>query len=187
MVREILVNWTLSGRTGPTSVLYFGETGTVADQRLALSVYLGAVDAYQQSTTQWTIETEGRELNTATGALTGVWAHATAYTGAGAATTGSSVADATQALQRWHTGNIVGGRFLAGRTFLPGWSNGHESSGNISSTSQAGVLAAANTLLASGANLVVWHRPQNGSGGQAFTASTASVWKEFAVLRNRRG
>nr|CRY97804.1 hypothetical protein [uncultured prokaryote] len=186
MVREILVDWTGPGAGDKVSVFHFIEATPVADQRSALAAFLNACDAELTTTTTWTIRQEGRELDTATGALVGAWTDSTPHTGSGGNGT-AVVADATQVLIRWNTGNIVGGRFLKGRTFLPGLATIEVNGGNLNPAARTTFLNAAAAFIAAAVQVAVWHRPQSGSGGAVWAVETADVWSELAVLRRRRG
>jgi hypothetical protein len=186
MPREILVDWTTINGAGKVSVFHFIEASSVASQRAALATFLGAVDAYLDNSTTWTIRTAGREVLSATGALTGAWTESTAYTGTGASS-GEPAADATQVLFRWLTDHIVGSRFLQGRTFIPGIEINQLSGGNLLAATRTALTTAGQTLIDSSVQLAVWHRPVNGAGGEAWAADTCAVSSEFAVLRRRRG
>lgn len=186
MPREILVDWTTANGAGKVSVFYFIEATAVTSQRSALATFLGAADGVMASDTTWTIRTVGREMLTASGALTGAWSDPTAFTGTGAAA-GESWADASQALVRWSTDHIVGSRFLQGRTFLPGLTSAQITDGNLGSGARTTIQTAATALVNAGVQLCVWHRPVAGVGGEAWAVDTATVQSEIAVLRRRRG
>lgn len=186
MPREILVDWTTINGAGKVSVFHFLEASSVATQRAALATFLGAVDAYLDNSTTWTIRTAGREVLSATGALTGAWTESTAYTGTGASA-GEPAADATQVLFRWLTDHIVGSRFLQGRTFIPGIDINQLSGGNLLPATVTALTTAGQTFIDSAVQLAVWHRPVAGAGGEAWAADTCAVSSEFAVLRRRRG
>ncbi|HKZ21570.1 MAG TPA: hypothetical protein VJQ57_15875 [Acidimicrobiia bacterium] len=186
MVREIITEWTGPGSSPKLSIMYFDETPTIASQRAALGTFWNAVDANVSNLFAWQVRSEGRELDDATGALTGFWNENTAQAGAGGSPT-APVADATQALIQWLTSSIIGGRRLRGRTFVPGLPQTAISTGSLASGIRTAIDTAADALVSSGAGLQVWHRPQNGAGGSAVAVSAASVWSEFAVQRGRRG
>lgn len=186
MVREILVDWTTPAGGGQVSVFHFIEATAVAAQRAALNTFLQSVDNNCSTSTTWSIRSAGRDVDTATGALTASWGDSTAYTAPGGIT-GSPVADATQALLRWNTGRVVAGRFLRGRTYIPGISSGSLNSGNLLAATQTALATAGQALVTAGVQLAVWHRPKAGVGGEAWAVQTASCWQEFAVLRRRRG
>jgi hypothetical protein len=185
-IREITTEWTLPSGSGHLSVMYFDAGVAVAAQRTALHTFWTSVKALQSTTTVYNISGAGRELDEASGLLTGSWTESSVKNGAGGS--GSvSVPDAVQALIQWRTVTITNGRFLRGRTFVPGLGIGQTSGGNVIGTAVTTLQTAANALIASGAALDVWHRPVAGSGGAKDAVSTASIWTEFAVLRRRRG
>lgn len=185
MPREILIDWTTPSGSDHRSVMMFGQVSTAAEQRTALYAFLSTIKSQLEDSTSFTIETAGRELDDATGALTGVWSEGTSYTGVGVVS-GQVVADSTQALMQWRTDHIVGSRFLQGRTFIPGLSASHLSNGNLDSTTITAWQAAGQALIDDAVQFGVWHRPTSGSGGVFWAADTASVWGELAVLRKRR-
>lgn len=186
MPREILVDWTTSSGGGKVSVFMCDLAGAVGSQRLALNDFLGALDASMSTGNSWVIRNAGRELDDATGALTGAWSTGLPYNGAGSVGT-EEVADATQILFQWHTNVIINGRFLRGRQFFPGLAASNLASGNLSSAVALGFKGYGDTLIASGSGFGVWHRPQGGAGGQFEPTATCTVWNELAVLRRRRG
>lgn len=186
MPREILVDWTLASGSGKVSVFMFDPTPTIAAQRTALQTWLTAVKAHLDNSASYVIRTDGREMDDTTGALTGSWSETSAKTGTGGGTL-EPVADATQMLVRWKTPTIVNGRFLQGRTFIPGLAASNEAGGNLASATSTSVQTANNALIASVSGLGVWHRPVSGSGGLFDLATTSNVWSELAVLRRRRG
>lgn len=186
MVREILVDWTTPAGGGQVSVFHFIEATAVASQRAALSTFLNSIDNNCTTSTSWSIRQSGRDVDTATGALVASWGDSTSYTAPGSIA-GSPVADATQGLIRWNTGRVVAGRFLRGRTYIPGISSASIANGNLLSTTQTAFATAGAALVTAGVQLAVWHRPKAGSGGEAWAVQTASAWQEFAVLRRRRG
>ena len=186
MPREILVDWTTASGAGKVSVFWFGTTATVGPQRTALATFLGSVDGGLDNGVSWSIRGSGREVDDATGGLTGVWSDAAAHTGTGGVA-GEPVPDASMMLIRWHTGIIVAGRFLQGRTFIPGLSDGNMVDGNLGSAQVANMASHGQTLIGSAVQMGVWHRPTGGSGGVWSVATTCTVWEELAVLRRRRG
>jgi hypothetical protein len=184
--REILVDWTTASGAGKVSVLWFGTSTAVASQRTALGTMLGSVDGGLDNGVSWSIRQSGREVDDATGGLTGVWSDAASHTGTGGVA-GEPVPDAAMMLFRWHTDHIVNGRFLQGRTFIPGLSDGNMVDGNLSSAQVTNMASFGQTLIAAAVQVGVWHRPTSGSGGVFWAADTCTVWEELAVLRRRRG
>lgn len=185
-IREIITEWSMASGTGKVTVMYFGTTPSVAVQRSAINTFWTAVKASLDNSVSFGIRTLGRELDDQTGALTGAWTETSSKTGNGSGTT-EQVADATQAIIQWHTGTIINGRFVRGRTFVPGLSIAALSNGNLGASTVTTFQSAANALIASAADLAVWHRPVSGSGGSAPVVNSASVWNELGVLRRRRG
>lgn len=163
----------------------FGTVSDVADQRMKVFGFLSAIKSQLDNGVSFTIETSGRELDDSTGALTGVWSEPTAYSGVGVVN-GEPVADATMGLMQWRTDHIVNGRFLQGRTFIPGLSTTHLSNGNLSAAAIANWTTAGQLLITDAVQFGVWHRPTSGSGGVFWAADTAAAWQELAVLRRRR-
>lgn len=185
MPREILTEWSTPSGSDHRTVMFFDPVGNVASQRAALKAFYDTIKSQLDNGVNWTIQTSGRELDDATGALTGVWSESTPAAGVGVVN-GEPVADATQVVMQWRTSNIVNGRFLQGRSYIPGLSSTHLSDGNVSSTVISAWTAAGQTLMAVASGLQIWHRPVAGSGGVAHDVDQASVWSELGVLRRRR-
>lgn len=184
-LREILVRWSTASGGGKVSVFNFEQGIAVATQRAALETMLdGFMNAIDNSVS-YQIDTTGREFEDSTGTLTGTWTDSVGRGGTGAGS-GEPLPDADQALVRWNTSAIINGRFLHGRTFIPGVSNGNTQGGNLASAVITAWQTLVNSFIASGAGLVVWHRPIQGVGGSHEAVSTASIWSELAVLRRRR-
>lgn len=186
MPREILVDWTTPAGGGFRTVLFFGLGNPVADQRADIGTLLGTIDNLLDSNTLWTVETSGRELDDATGSLTGVWSDSIATNGAGMLA-GQCVPDAAQVLLRWTTDTIVNGRFVKGHSFIPGLSTANILEGNLAAATVTTIQGAVNAFVADANAFGVWHRPVGGAGGVFVECDTGSVWPEFAVLRRRRG
>lgn len=185
MPREIEVNWTTANGPGKVSVMMF-DTGTaVATQRTSLSTFLTALAGALDSGTSWSIATTGREWDNATGALTGAWTETSSKTGVGTVG-GEPLPDAIQVLFRWGTGSIVNGRFLSGRTFIPGVARVNDVDGNLENAVRVSIQSSGTTFATAGNGFQIWHRPQSGSGGSVANVGSCTVWSEFAVLRRRR-
>lgn len=192
-IREILVDWNLPSGTNHKTVMYFAAAPTPTSQRLAMSVFLTSLQASLVNTVSWTIQTAGRELESTDGSLVGAWTEATNRTGTGTVPT-EQVADATQVLYQWLTGQIADGRFVRGRQFFPGLASSNLQDGNLVPGVRTGLKAYGTTFLAASVGFGVWHRPKKAGTppvlvrpGQLMLASSAEVWTELAVLRRRRG
>jgi len=185
-IREILVDWSTPAGGGFRSVTYWDTSQSAASQRAALGTLLGSVDGLLDSNTLWTVETSGKEIDDATGTLMNVWSEATAQTGAGA-TAGQCVPDAAMVLLRWNTSTITGGRFVKGRTYIPGLSTANVLDGNLATATVSSINGYLSTFVASATSFGIWHRPNGASPGLLADVTSATVWPEFAVLRRRRG
>lgn len=97
------------------------------------------------------------------------------------------MAPASQGLIQWRTGGVVGGRVVRGRTFLPAQC---EISSTLGIPNEAIVAIwqdAADGLLASvNATLAIWHRPNTAGPGSSHEVTSATCWRQWAVLRSRR-
>lgn len=108
-----------------------------------------------------------------------------------AGTGGASIAPlASMALVRLRTNGVVNGRIVRGRWYVgPLASTAVSAVGGIAAAAQTAINAAANAMLPAGAtttDLVVWHRPNGASPGEAVDVTTCSTWGELAVMRSRR-
>ena len=186
MIRQIITRWTTPSGSGKATVMYFEGSPTISTQRSNLNTFWTSVMGALDNSTSYTIDTSGIELESTTGALVGSWTHSTPYTDSGDQST-EPVADATMALIRWKTSTIVGGRFLTGRTFIPGLDRAQLTNGNLSSSTVAALNGFAATFIAAPNAFGIWHRPIAGSGGTHVVVSAADTWSELAVLRRRRG
>jgi len=186
MPREILTDWTFDSGEDGVSVMFFDEGLSVTDQRAALAVFWGAVDSMLHNGTTWTIRKSGREMDDATGTLTGVWTDTATLTGTGAGTV-NPVNDAAMILLQWQTNTIVNGRMVRGRTFVPGAEISTQEGGNLGAGFVGLLQGYQATLIAASEGFVIWHRPTSGSGGSVAPVTTGTAWQEFAVLRGRRG
>lgn len=188
MPHEFRVIWTTPGGGGQ-STLFTQPTGTLQTIADAIRSFLVELCEGLSNQVTATVASEVRTLNVGTGVL-----EAVGSVNGGAPVPGNvagqPVADASQILMRWNTGEIVNGRRLVGRTFIPGLPVASLTGGNLNGASAADFATKGQgliTSLAGQAPLVVWHRPVNGAGGVAWAADTATVWSEMAVLRRRRG
>lgn len=185
-MREILVDWTGPGSSPKVSVLYFDETGAIADQVGAINTLITAYRVFMNSSYSARVRETMRLIDEFTGDLQGIDTFTTppAITGSAA---GSPVADASQVLCRWRTGTVRRGRFLQGRTYLPGCSSGQIVGGNVSPTMVTTMSGAAQTFATSAGIPLVWSRPSDAGSGLAVPMTAGSIWSEFAVQRGRRG
>lgn len=98
-----------------------------------------------------------------------------------------AISPLNQGLVQWITGAIVSNRRVRGRTFIGAQTEGSNAAGVVAQGARDAWQAAADGLLAAtNAQLQVWHRPKNGSGGSSHDVTAAQTWTEFASLRSRR-
>lgn len=185
-VREILVDWTLKSGTGGTTVTFWDTETPVATQRTALEAFLDALQSTWANTTTATIATQGREFGEDTGTLVSAWADSTPRGSVGTSVS-TQGPDASMVLCRWFTQEIVNGRFINGRTFIPGLTNGNVDGGNLKLTVQTTYEAAQAALVAADAGFSIWHRPGAAGPGSLHSVKNGTTWSEMAVLRKRRG
>ena len=160
-----------------------------------LDEYLDAVDAFWLTlTTNWldddvsfTVKGEVNRFAAANGELQQIFSHSDRPTRTGAGG-GNSTPRIAQALLRWRTDDIVNGRLVKGRNFIPGIpSTGLTDTGLLQPVIHAGIADAGQQIIDdSGALVVVWHRPVNGAGGSEHRVTGASCWEQFAMLHGRR-
>lgn len=185
MVREILTEWTTVSGAGKLSVMYFDETEPAGVQRQDIGTLFDAIAPDLANTTSFRVAQSGRELDTATGTVTGFWDSNTVHDGIGGAAV-TAIADVAQLLLRWRTSTVINGRLVQGRTFVPGASSGEINGGNVASAMVTAAAAACTTFLTERPDFVIWHRPVNGAGGSAVPVTSSGVWSEWAVQRKRR-
>lgn len=192
-LNEIITNWQTAAGGGFKAVMYFLESaGTINAQRQSVHSLWEAVEGNLVTETLYFQDQEGRVIDSTTGGLVGSWTDTEAFGGAGTSTV-EPVADATQVLFRWNTNQVVDGRFLKGRTFVPGLANDRLLNGNLNAAAQASFNGGINTFIATGIGFSIWHRPRPASTvnpvarpGDYQLVEGGAVWSELAVLRQRR-
>lgn len=186
MVIEILVDWRLPSGVATSSVHYYADGSGIANCRGSLNSAMIQWLGLCGEGVGYTVRQTGKNLNTVTGQQTAQWTHATSYTG-DTTNTDPVVPDASQALIRWNTSTVINGRFVRGRTFLPGLASAHVVGGNLDSATVTTIGALA-TMIRTGTNVnhVIWHRPKALAGGVAVPSISGVAWPELAVLRRRR-
>lgn len=184
---EVLTDITTSSGAGKVAVMYFADGSDPAVSTSAVFNFWDDVRVQIDSSVIFDVRTTGREVDEATGTLTGFWSAPGLAAVAGTGT-GQSVADATQVLVQWRTGVVLNGREVRGRTFIPGLNAVNLADGNIGEAYRAAIETAAETnLIPLSIGFGVWRRPKEGVPGAHVQATNATVWNELAVLRRRRG
>lgn len=184
-IRNINLEWTTPGHSPKTSVMYYITTLSPSSQRSFIEDWLTSLSPWLSDLTSVSIATEGREIDAETGGLVGTWTDTTplVVTGDGG---NSILPDASQVLIRWSTGEIHNGRYLRGRTFIPGLAAANSTAGNVAGGAREAMELASNTFLGESPGMVIWARPGTAPGSTG-VAISADVWAELAVLRRRRG
>lgn len=185
MVREIIVDYEIPGASNALSVFFFDEAQPLGAQRTALEVLFNGIESILSNTMEWSVRQVGRELQTTTGALLGEWTTSVPASGQGTAMA-AAAANATSMLLRWSTNTIVAGRFLRGRTFIPGLGGNRIEEGGLNPADQVTLASAGEDMIGEAAGFGIWHRPTNGVGGVFHEAVGAAAWNELAVQRRRR-
>lgn len=185
-LNEVIVDWTSENSPGGLSVMYFLASGNIVNQRNAIQSMYGGVVARLDTLTTWNVRTSGKVIDDATGTLVGFWGDSNTKSGVGTLS-GQPVPNASQVLLRWRTSDIVNGRLLQGRTFVPGLATASLDAGQLAAAAVTAFQAGQAALLAAvPGDLQVWHRPKGGSPGAAHTVTSAATWSELATQRRRR-
>jgi len=178
------------------NVMHFSAdlSGTAQQAASAVATFWGACDALMDNSVSWVQDPTVVEVNEGTGVPE---AFHTVTTGSGTgAVSDISLPYANQALIRTFSDQVVNGRQVRGRVFVPGITRNNLAEGTLNGTAIAAFDAAAAALIAdANCNWQIWARPVDaehatehsperaGTGNDILSASTSS---QFAVLRRRR-
>jgi len=183
-VNRVRVTWTGSPTVGDgLSTFYFlSSVGTPAQQASAVGDFLQASETARVDNCAWATQSDVATLNVGTGAVEAITS-VTPETGAGTQA-GDQMPPAVQGLLRMVTSQVVGGRLLRGRLFLPGAPELYNTAGGSPDATYDGIYeSAAATLIANAnADWMVWSLTH----GVAASVGSAAVWSKWAVLRSRR-
>jgi len=160
---------------------YFPGTTTPAEGVEAVDEFWDGCASVMVDDCSWTVQGEVVDIDVTSGQPVGF----TTVTGAnGAGTlTGEMQSPAIQMLVRWTSEQVINGRLLRGRTFIPAIAETMNDGGRPSATAVADVQAAASALIVDiDSDIGVWSRTH----GAFAVVTNASVWEEYAVLRSRR-
>nr|CRY97465.1 hypothetical protein [uncultured prokaryote] len=197
-VRQITIEWTVQNSRPGVSVLAFDSAGDVEAQRQGLQDALNLMDTVLMPQTSWHIAGEGREFDAATGELVAAWIGVAPLNGAGDGSGAFAVPNASMALARLNTGVVQDGRFIKGRTFIPGLAAANTMGGELSGGAISTIGGAFNSLVLDDLGLSVWHRPRKAGmdpvtgdpiaarAGSLVPVENVTVWNELAVLTRRR-
>nr|CRY97494.1 hypothetical protein [uncultured prokaryote] len=184
-MREVLINWTFAGGQPSVSVMHFDESLTADEQLDQLDDFLGGVKLLFGDTTQYSIPSEGKIIEASTGTLTGGWT-ATGTRGGAGTGSGKTVPNSSMLLVRFGTEDIVNGRRLKGRWYIPGCVAGQIGDLGEVSAFAVDTIVSAGTGLITPPGLLVWHRPGPKGPGSAAVVTQVSAWNEWATQRDRR-
>lgn len=164
---------------------YFTDDATLStaqDAIDAVDTFWTALSGNLTNAMTWNVEGTVARIDDVTGALNGQWA-GVANAGVGGSA-GEIIPRVAQGLVRWLTPNVVGGRMLRGRTFIPGVLESINTVSGVPTAAFVTLLATAgNALIADAGNeLRVWSRTH----GVSHPATAALGWTEWASLRSRR-
>lgn len=183
-ILRIRTTWTGAQGVPYLSTHYFTrvDSGSAAFAADAVAALWTGMEDYISNTLDWTVEGFAAVINDATGDLVGVDAVGGGNSGSG--TQGSTTLPyATQGLLGLTTSNVVSGRILRGRCFIPGPTEEHSSEGVPTSGYISALSAAAGDMLASpDAELLIWSRAH----GTSHPVTSYNPWAQWAVLRSRR-
>lgn len=190
---EVITEWSGPQGSGLLNIMHFAgeDPALVGPAREAISVLMGGYDGVVSNQYSWSVRTSGRILRPSDGQILGVWTDGTPY-GAPGGQNQQPVADATQVLAQWQTGQVLRRRLVRGRTFLPGLANGSTANGNITSGVLASLNGVLDDFLEQDTTFVIWSRPVPAAGegparpGVATPVVAGTVWPELAVQRRRR-
>lgn len=128
-------------------------------------------------------------LEATTGVLTGTFNATDPATTIGT-DTGDPLPYQTQGLLKWTTASVINGRRVRGRLFIPGPTEGSNTSAGVPMTTYTNdVVSGGGTLFNPGATTsfaVVWHRPSGAGAGAAPAITAATASPTWSVLRSRR-
>ena len=177
--------WVWNGLPGGSGYSIFYATPDMGVSGL-IKTFWDSIVAALPSGVSVTGPTEGDRLDESTGTLTGVWTG-----GAGGTTVGTGAphfAAPTGACVTWHTGGIVNGKRVRGRTFLvPLTGDAYQDDGSLRENIRATMQAAVDALVSAAAgDLLVWHRPVGGLGGSAHPVVSGRISDRAAILTSRR-
>lgn len=182
-LNRIRVTWDSDVPGGGLSTFYYPSSQTdVSD----LKTFFTSVAAYLPAGLSLTVPSNGDQVDSNSGRITGGWTG----TGGGTVTGGgnSNWSNGIGLRVVWETVVVRNGRRVRGSTFICPLGQGFAANdGTLNNTTKDDILGFANTLANTGF-LNVFHRPPKGTftGGATATVSSASVPDRVTALRSRR-
>jgi hypothetical protein len=171
---------------GPGVSTLYWDIAAATPNLTAWNTFLTAIASRIASTVVLQSQNSGDVLDDVTGAIIGSWTGA-----AQAAVLGSSTgvySAPAGGVINWRSAGIVNGHRVRGRTFLvPMGGAQYDADGSLGTTALTSMRSALATFQAAASpNLLVWHRPVGGSGGNSFPVTSADIPDKSAILRSRR-
>lgn len=162
------------------SNLYFGDSSSASACVTVVDTFFTDMDGVISTELAWTVQGTVVTIDPITGDITS--SEDVGGTNGFGDDAGEQMPPANQILLRWHTGEYINGRELRGRLFVPSPTIVSDDGGVVLSASRTQVQNAADTLIGSGQNMLLWSKTH----GETRSVTTADVWEQFAVLRSRR-
>lgn len=178
-------SWSLLPGSPGVSTFYVSDNASTSVVVNALKTFFGAINSYFPAPCQIATPTLVDTVNSDTGALVG---GTTAPSLAATVGTATNYAGGSGAEIVWGTNAVVGRKKVRGRTFIvPLASTGYDTSGQVSTTVQAIMSAAAAALVtALSPNFGVWSRPTATRSGAFNQVQTGACSRLAVVLTSRR-
>lgn len=158
------------------------DSGSAPAAASAVGAFWTAMNGNLHQDVEWNVEPFADVIDEVTGNLTGQDPIGGGESGSGT-DTGELMPTQTQGLLRLATSDVVAGRVLRGRLFIPAPTEGANDQGKPVS-SYLSALSSAYTALTSDpdAELLIWSRTH----GTAKAVTGGQPWNQWAVLRSRR-
>jgi len=171
---------------GPGVTTLYWDIAAATPNLAAWNTFLSAIAARLPAVVVLQSQSSGDVLDDVTGNIIGSWTGA-----AQAAVPGTAVGAYTApsgACINWRTAGIVGGHRVRGRSFLVPLSGAsYDTDGSLLAAALTTLRGALATFQAAASpNLLVWHRPVGGGGGDSFAVNAADIPDKAAILRSRR-
>lgn len=180
---RVRVGYSGIGGTPYLSTFFFDGSGQTAadDAASAVATFQGALDAVQDTTLSWSMDSVVVQIDPESGQALGAYA-VTPASGSGALGN-ESLPYVSQGLIQLRTGVFENGREVRGRLFVPGLTESANNDGTLASATATTIDSAAAALVADADSLwSVWSR----TNGVVAQIAQVTVWNQFATLRTRR-
>jgi len=180
------VEWSGPAIDGPGVSTFYTVGDPVALRAAAVTMFGSVIARFPVGGVSWTFPDGGEVLDSETGALKGVWSGPAATSNSASGT--ANYARGVGARLIWGTGAIAHRRRVVGSTFMvPLTAGAYDVDGTLSSVAYGALNTAAQTFVTTLAgNLIIWTRPQGGTGGGTATVSSGACADKVSWLTSRR-